>query len=195
DHHREVERQRGWRNRDGLRRNQRGQTQYAEQIENVAADDVADRDVAFTANGRQNRGGQLGQRSADRDHGQADHQLRQPQRTGQRYRAFDEEVRAHHQQHQPADHQGGVDQAGIWLGGLVQAELLGEFVVGRRGIFPAAADDQEQRVGDDGGEQQDAIQAAERAVQRQSIGRQAGANHDRHIQANQLTRNDQWSDQ
>ncbi len=76
----------------------------------------------------------------------------------------------------------------MWLGRLVQAKLLGELIVGFRGLFAATADDQEQRVGHNRGEQQRTVDTAEFAVPGQSEGHQAGPDHDRHVQTDQLTR-------
>ncbi len=77
----------------------------------------------------------------------------------------------------------------------MQAEFLGELIVGFRGLFATTADDQEQRVGHNRGEQQCAVDAAEFAVPGQAEGHQAGADHDRHVEADQLARHHQRRNQ
>ncbi|MNF97519.1 hypothetical protein D3C84_803510 [compost metagenome] len=78
-HHRQVEIQGVGRDRQRLWRHQRSQAEHGQQVEQIAADDVAHGDLAFAAQGGNQRGGQFRQRGTDRDHGQADDPFRQAQ--------------------------------------------------------------------------------------------------------------------
>ena len=59
DHYREIEGQGVGCHADGLWRDQRCQAEYAEQVEDITADDIAHSDIAFALEGSHDRGGQL----------------------------------------------------------------------------------------------------------------------------------------
>lgn len=92
DHHRVVEGQGVGRHVERGGRDQSGQAEAGEQVEEIAADDVAHRDVALALEGGDQRGGQLRQRAAGGDDGQADHQLGQAEGSGQGHRPVDQQV-------------------------------------------------------------------------------------------------------
>src|SRR3989338_2908217 len=129
DHYWEVKGQGVGCDVDRLRRYHRGQAEHAEQVEDVAADDVAHGDIALALDGGHDRGGQFWQRSADGDHGQADHQFRNAQGAGHGDGALDQKVGACDQQHQASNDQAQINYPGVGFGRFIEAELLGKLVI------------------------------------------------------------------
>ena len=102
DHHgRQVEPQRPALERDG--HEQRREAQDEQQIDQVGADDVADRERRASAACRIDADRQLGKARADRDHGQADHHRRKPQSRGQARSGTHQELGADQQRDEPSD--------------------------------------------------------------------------------------------
>ena len=67
-------------------------SQDYEDVENVRADDVADRHVAVARRGREYRDHQFGHRGADGDDRQADDEFRDTETLGYRRRAVRQEI-------------------------------------------------------------------------------------------------------
>ena len=74
------------------RPDQRADSQDYEDVENVRADDVADRHVAVARRGREYRDHQFGHRGADGDDRQADDEFRDAETLGYRRRAVRQEI-------------------------------------------------------------------------------------------------------
>ena len=73
-------------------RNDRKDADDQQNVENIGADNVAQRDVGVISDACDNRSGQLGKRGAEGDQRQADHCLGDARRTGDRDRAVDQKI-------------------------------------------------------------------------------------------------------
>ncbi len=194
DHHRNVECDQRRRYREAGGRDEGGQPQDREDVEEVAAHDVAHGDVALALEGSDHRCRYLRQRSPCRDDGQADHHFAQTQQACSLHRPVDQPVGAEHEQGQPGHHECDLVDPVSATPRRLRTELL--VIVGRGGgPFPPCLHDEVDRVCHDSGEQQRPLGAAHIAVERKDQKQDRGADHQRHFLAHELLRDDQRRDQ
>ena len=82
-------------------RDEAREAQDGEDVEDVAADDVPDRDVALPAEGGEDRGRDLGERRPGGDDREADDELAHPEGLREGHGAVDEPARAEDEQAEP----------------------------------------------------------------------------------------------
>ena len=104
-HHRYVEGKGGGRDADPGRRHEARDAEHAQDVEDAAADDVANGDVALATDRRHDRRGDLRSRGPGSHDGQSDHELGYADDARHRYCGVDQPVRAQHQQSQAASDQ------------------------------------------------------------------------------------------
>jgi hypothetical protein len=176
-------------------RHQPRQTQAAQDVEGVAADHVAHRDVAFALDGGGDAGGHLGHAGAGGHDGQADDEVAHAQGLGETDRGPHQVVRAEHQRHQADGDQTDLYHPVTVPGaGLRRLDGLGELVLGGLGLA-ARLHDQEHGVGHEQREQRATVQERQLAVQREGQQQQARTQHDRHLLPDQLDVDHQRRDQ
>ncbi len=192
DHHRDVERERTGRHRDTLRRHETPDTEHTKDVEDVAANHVADRDVALPADRCQHRGGHFWQRRAGGHNRQADHQLADTEAGGDGHGGIDQPLRTEHEQPQPNDDEADVQQRPRPARRLAECLLVLAPHVGR---LPPAQPNQEHGVGDHRDAQQQPVQASDPAVEGEYEHQHRRGNHHRDVEPYQLLRDHQRHDQ
>ena len=193
DHHPEIEVEDRRGNAESVAAHQPRQSQAAEDVERIAADHVADRDVALAAHGRHDRRGDLRHGRAGRDDGEADDEVAHAECTRERHRGVHQPVRADDEQCEP-------DEDEQQLNGPVTIPATGpaclplELAAGLGGLR-ARLPDEEHDVAGQQRQQQRRLPAPEPAIDRHHREQHRGTDHDRHLLADDLRMDDQRRDQ
>jgi len=97
NHHRDVEANQHRRNLEPARRNNAGDANDGQDVEQATADRVADGDVAFAAQRSHDRGRHLGQRCANGNDGQADDEFAHAEVSRERHSPLDQPIGTEHE--------------------------------------------------------------------------------------------------
>jgi hypothetical protein len=178
-HHHKIERQQSaWHLKPGAD-NGRGAKNEG-QVEDVAAEDVAHRDVTMAACGGDQRRRHLGERGAHRHDGEADDIVAHAQHRGERRRAVDQRSRPQHQDAQAGQHQHPGRHP------VEPRRPLG--LVGRLFGLAACRAQQPPRVDPERCDQHHPVDNAQLAVERQPEREQRDGHHQRHLDPHDAAR-------
>ena len=193
DHDGDVQSQRGRRYRHALRCQNAGDAQNAKNVEQITADDVSHGELPLSARDRKHGGDQLRKRGADSDDGQADYQFLDTECASDPDRPLHQPVATDAQKYQPREDEKDLKRR--WPTGLLAKGRF--FAEGRLDFrrFRTTLANRPQDIGDEQTRQQDPIPHPDHALQPDQQQQDGCADHQRHIEPNNLARDGQGSNQ
>ena len=179
-HDRQVERDDRRRHSEARVADETGDAEYTENVEKIAADDVADCDVALTAQGRHQRRRHLGQTRAGGNDGEADNGFTEAERLCERDRGRNEPARTEHEKSQAERDESDLhrerDRSRI---GRPRALPRTNGILGPGGADTGNDEDDQSR------QREQALERAEEAVEREEPEAERHADHQRHVAAHE----------